>query len=167
MNGAAKSRDIATNAEEGPSVTDARRDAPVAISQRARSLLTVPRALAGLPILRDLSWFWPIYLHHHRRPTTRRFHQVGSVACIVGGVMSLVLGMVGPLLAGLAIGYLCAFSGHWIVEKNRPLTFGYPILAGLCNWIMFFLELTHRLERHLQVVEDEADSTWNDVEMND
>jgi len=128
-------------------------------SARPETLLVLPAPLGTLPVLRELPAFWPIYLWHHRRPWTRRLHQLGSWACIAGA-----LGMVvSPwcLLIGIAIGYLFAFTGHWIVERNRPLTFGRPVLAGICNWVMFTLELGGRLDRHLAVVEEQARDDWD------
>jgi hypothetical protein len=123
----------------------------------------LPKAIATLPIARELPAFWPIYLWHHRRPWTRRLHHVGSWACIVGLGLSTQWIAAAPI--GIAIGYLFAFAGHWIVERNRPLTFGRPILAGVCNWIMFALELTGRLEVHLRAAEEEARDDWDEVDV--
>jgi hypothetical protein len=86
------------------------------------------------------STFWASYLLHHRAPTTRRLHFVGSLACLSGAWLAIALGSLVPLLAGLALGYLCAFSGHWWVERNQPLTFRHPIRAGICNWRLFGVE---------------------------
>lgn len=135
------------------------------VGARARSLLPLPRRLSGLPVVRELRWFWPIYLWHHRRGWTRRLHHVGSWACIAGALLAIVLGGWWLLPAGLAVGYLCAFTGHWVVERNRPLTFGRPVLAGICNWIMFTLELTGGLHMHLQVVEEESEEEWDEVDV--
>lgn len=123
------------------------------------------RAIARVPILRELPRFWPIYLWHHRRPWTRRLHHLGSWACIAGAASAVALGSGWLVLLGLVVGYLCAFTGHWVVERNRPLSFGRPVLAGICNWIMFALELTGGLEVHLQAAEEEHQDDWDDEDM--
>lgn len=128
---------------------------------RPEELLVLPRALSRLPVLRELPAFWPIYLWHHRRPATRRLHQLGSWSCLAGASLAIVLGSGWAMLAGLALGYALAFSGHWLVERNRPLTFGRPVLAGICNWIMFALELSGRLELHFQAIEEEPRDDWD------
>jgi len=84
--------------------------------------------------------FWAHYLLHHQHPMTRLWHSIGSVICIVGVVTGLVLGSIWPVIGALFVGYLCAFTGHWWIERNRPLTFQYPILAGICNWRLFAVE---------------------------
>lgn len=133
----------------------------VTTMRERRAGIALPGVLAAVPVLRELPEFWPIYLWHHRRPGTRRLHQIGSWACIAGALAGIALASAWPLIAGLALGYLCAFAGHWVVERNRPLTFGRPVLAGICNWIMFALELTGGLEVHLQAAEEQARDDWD------
>ncbi|AKF07729.1 DUF962 domain-containing protein [Sandaracinus amylolyticus] len=137
----------------------------VAPPRRAEELLTLPPLVARLPILRELPAFWPIYLWHHRRPWTRRLHHAGSWSCIAGAGLAIALGAWWPVLLGLLVGYGLAFAGHWVVERNRPLTFGRPILAGIGNWIMFALEVGGRLEVHLQVVEEQPRDDWDDYDV--
>jgi hypothetical protein len=123
-------------------------------------------SLVELPVLRELRELWPKYLLHHRRPWTRRLHHAGSWACIVGAVLAIAWQVWWLLPAGIAVGYAFAFAGHWVVERNRPLTLGRPIFAGICNWIMFALEITGRLEQHMQAAEEQArddcDDFWED-----
>lgn len=93
-----------------------------------------PRSLASFDA------FWAHYLLHHRAPLTRRLHSLGSVTCLVGLAGSIALGSPWPAAIALVLGYLCAFAGHWWVERNRPLTFEHPLRAGLCNWRLFGVE---------------------------
>lgn len=51
------------------------------------------------------------------------------------------------------------------MERNRPLTFGRPILAGICNWIMFALELTGGLELHMQAAEEQVRDDWDEYDV--
>ena len=100
-------------------------------------------------LARELAAFWPSYLIHHRRPLTRKLHQLGSWSCI-GGLIAAVVSAWWWLPIGIVVGYAFAFAGHWAVERNRPLTFDRPIFAGLCNWRMFWLELTGEIEHAMQ-----------------
>lgn len=91
---------------------------------------------------RDASYreFWAHYLLHHRDPITRRLHFLGSTICLGGLALSAIDLTPWPVLGALVLGYLCAFAGHWWVERNQPLTFRYPLRAGLSNWHLFGVE---------------------------
>lgn len=84
--------------------------------------------------------FWAAYLLHHAHPMTRLLHSVGTVI-VLGGLAwgAATLSLV-PIVLSLVVGYACAFTGHWYVEANQPLTLKSPIRAGLCNLRLFALE---------------------------
>jgi hypothetical protein len=126
-----------------------------------------PDDRAGRPLtfVDELRAFWPIYLWHHRRPWTRRLHFAGSCACIAGLSAGIVAGSGWLPLGGIGVGYVFAFTGHIAFERNRPLTFGRPVLAGICNWVMFALELTGRLDRRLLEVEARAREEWEAIDV--
>ena len=84
--------------------------------------------------------FWAHYLLHHRQRFTRALHFLGSVICLAGFALSAVSLSIWPTVIALALGYLCAFGGHWWIERNRPMTFEHPVRAGLCNWRLFGVE---------------------------
>ena len=84
--------------------------------------------------------FWAHYLLHHQRPFTRTLHFLGSSICLGGAALAVIWASVVPLIVALGLGYLCAFGGHWWVERNKPLTFEHPIRAGLANWRLFGVE---------------------------
>lgn len=90
---------------------------------------------------RSFQQFWTYYLLHHQSPVTRLLHTAGSVACLAGVTCSIATMSLWPIPISLVIGYLCAFGGHWWVERNQPMTFRYPLRAGLCNWLLFGVEL--------------------------
>ena len=108
---------------------------------------------------------WRAYLWHHRRPWTRRLHFIGSCACLVGAGLAMGRGEWWWTMVGIAVGYLLAFVGHWVVEGNRPLTFSRPVFAAVCNWIMFALEISGRLDRHLARLESDPDRDgWEEID---
>jgi hypothetical protein len=58
---------------------------------------------------------------------------------------------VNPLiaLAGTALGYLLAWTGHFLIEGNRPAMVSHPAWALLCDVRMFRLWITGRLGAEL------------------
>lgn len=94
--------------------------------------------------------YWEAYLWHHRHPNTRLLHRIGSLLCIAGAIATLLGAGVVWLPLSIAIGYGFAFSGHYLVEGNRPLTLKHPLRAALCNWVLFFYEMIFDVEEELQ-----------------
>ena len=49
-------------------------------------------------------------------------------------------------LIGVALiqGYAWAWIGHFLIEKNRPATFTYPLYSFLGDWKMWFEILVMR-----------------------
>ena len=71
--------------------------------------------------------FWPYYVGEHRSPTCRAVHYVGSVAAPATLLSVLATGSWLALPLVLLAGYGPAWFGHFIIEKNRPATFTYPL----------------------------------------
>lgn len=55
-------------------------------------------------------------------------------------------------LAGTALGYLLAWTGHFLIERNRPAMVSHPAWAFLCDVRMFRLWLTGQLGGELEQV---------------
>jgi len=94
--------------------------------------------------------FWPYYLAEHSRPGTRALHFAGTGLALVllaAGLVTLT-----PLLILLAVvaGYLFAWIGHFVIERNRPATFSHPWWSLVSDWRMFFLFLAGRLNAELK-----------------
>jgi len=85
----------------------------------------------------SFSEFYPFYLSEHTNRTCRRLHVAGTtigLACLVGAVVTRNAWLI---LAGLAVGYLFAWVGHFFFEKNRPATFTYPLYSFMGDWAMW------------------------------
>ena len=82
------------------------------------------------------SEFWPYYLGEHRNPLCRILHFVGTATFI--GIAVWVIGTRDPgdlwmvLLAPIPA-YGLAWTGHFLIEKNRPATFTYPLWSLLAD----------------------------------
>src|SRR3954451_13535129 len=89
--------------------------------------------------------FWPYYLSEHSRPATRVLHCVGTLLAL--GLVALLITMGKWWLFPIAIvpGYAFAWAGHFLIEKNRPATFTYPLWSFMGDWKMLGLMLTGKL----------------------
>lgn len=94
--------------------------------------------------------FWPLYLSLHGRPATRALHYAGTVAGLIVLAVALVARQWWLLPAAVAIGYGIAWTGHLIVERNLPATFGHPLWSLASDVRMLALAVTGRLGRELR-----------------
>jgi hypothetical protein len=89
--------------------------------------------------------FWPFYLSQHSVPLCRHLHFVGTGLALVTLVGSVVSGQWLGLLGVPVVGYGFAWVGHFVVEKNRPATFTYPLWSLMGDFKMLGLMLTGKL----------------------
>lgn len=97
----------------------------------------------------SFSEFWRYYVRAHSRRGTRILHGIGSVLALLAVVAGVLLNPWLILLAPV-IGYGFAWYGHFVVQHNKPATFGHPFWSLAADYRMLFLMLTGRMERHLQ-----------------
>ena len=94
--------------------------------------------------------FWRQYLRHHAEGGTRILHVLGTGI----GALALVVGLftVNPVIAlvGTGVGYLFAWTGHFLIERNLPAMVSHPIWSFQCDVRMFRLFLTGRLGPELK-----------------
>jgi len=94
---------------------------------------------------RTYAEFWPIYVGAHRNPISRGLHYVGTsvaISAFVGGLASGVY--IWAILAPL-FGYGPAWFGHFVVEGNKPATFGHPLWSLASDFRMLSLALRGRM----------------------
>ena len=90
--------------------------------------------------------FWPFYVMQHRKVGTRRLHFIATSAAL--GLIALATLLPQPwlLLAAPVCGYFFAWMGHFVVEKNRPATFAYPIFSLIGDFHMYALMWLARMD---------------------
>jgi hypothetical protein len=89
--------------------------------------------------------FWPFYVGEHRDPKNRFCHYVGT-SLAVGSIL-LAAVTVNPLwlVAAPVVGYGGAWVGHFLVERNKPATFSYPLWSLLGDFKMLGLALRGKM----------------------
>ena len=102
------------------------------------------------PRIENFEEFWPYYVNAHRKPGNRALHVVGSLAalgCVAGAIVTTK-----PLLLALApvVGYGPAWIGHFLVEGNRPATFGYALYSLRGDARMLKLSLQGRMAAEVE-----------------
>ncbi len=92
--------------------------------------------------------FFPFYLQEHGNAVNRRLHFVGTTLVNVLLLTALIEGKPWLLALTPVCGYGFAWIGHFIVEKNRPATFQYPLWSLMGDYKMYGLMLRGKLWSH-------------------
>ena len=90
--------------------------------------------------------FWLRYLQAHSRPGTRFLHYCGSALVILCLLLAIITRHWFWLLGMPLFGYGFAWTAHFVIEHNKPETFGHPVWSLISDFRMFFLWLTGRLK---------------------
>jgi hypothetical protein len=89
--------------------------------------------------------FWPFYLSQHSKQSTRTWHFVGTSMVFVCLAASLLYQFWILLLAPL-LAYGCAWYSHFMIEGNKPATFGHPFWSLRADFRMFRLILLGKID---------------------
>lgn len=98
--------------------------------------------------LKTFEEFWPHYLGEHRHPVNRALHFTGTSLVYVIAAVAIARSPWLLLLAPV-VGYGFAWVGHFVVERNRPATFTYPLWSLRGDFRMHARMLTGRLAADL------------------
>jgi len=85
---------------------------------------------------KTFSEFWPFYVAEHSRRGTRLLHFVGTTLGTMFMILMIASGRWWLFPLGLIPGYACAWIGHFVIEKNKPATFQYPLWSFMGDYKM-------------------------------
>lgn len=103
--------------------------------------------------------FWPFYVREHAQAATRRAHFVGTSLALLILLAALLMGRWRWLVAVPVCGYALAWYSHFMIEKNRPATFKYPLWSLLGDLKMWRLMATGRMGPEIERILGQPDST--------
>lgn len=71
--------------------------------------------------------FYPYYVGQHSKAATRWIHLAGTLTGAATAATLLARGRRAGLLAMPLVSYSAAWTSHFLVERNKPATFGHPL----------------------------------------
>jgi hypothetical protein len=99
--------------------------------------------------IQSFAEFWPFYVREHSLPACRALHFVGSTLVLVV-IAAAATHNWWLLLAAPVVGYGFAWIGHFVIEKNKPASFKYPLWSFIADWKMWAMILVGRMGSEVQ-----------------
>ena len=93
--------------------------------------------------------FWPFYLREHALPSTRRLHFIGTSLGTAIGITAAVTGRGLLVPAALVAAYGFAWFSHFVIERNKPASFKYPLWSLISDYRMAGLMAVGQLGPHM------------------
>jgi hypothetical protein len=100
--------------------------------------------------LKTFSDFWPYYVAEHSKPVNRILHLIGSLTGLACLVFFIATGRWYLFPLAFIPGYGMAWVGHFLIEKNKPATFKYPLWSFMGDWKMVAMILTGKMSHEVE-----------------
>ncbi len=101
-------------------------------------------------VIETYSDFWKFYVREHSKPATRIFHFVGTSLGILLLIFFIATGRWFWIPLCFVTGYAFAWAAHFLVEKNRPATFKYPLWSFISDYKMMWYMITGRMDAEVK-----------------
>jgi hypothetical protein len=96
--------------------------------------------------------FWDFYVQEHSKPLTRLLHFIGTSLGIVLLIWFVWIGRWYFFPIFFVVGYAFAWFAHFVIEKNRPATFRYPLWSFISDFKMMWYMATGQMEKEVERV---------------
>lgn len=103
--------------------------------------MTQPRKFASY------DQFFAFYLQQHADARNRRMHAAGTALGLIVLIVAFASGHRWYALLWIPIGYGFAWTGHYLLERNQPATFGHPWWSFLSDFRMLWWMATGKLHK--------------------
>ena len=98
---------------------------------------------------KSFSEFWPFYVAEHSKRGTRVLHLIGTTLGTSFMIATIASGRWWLFPLGLIPGYACAWIGHFVIEKNKPATFQYPLWSFMGDYKMVAYMIAGRMQQEV------------------
>ncbi len=109
-------------------------------------------------MINTYSEFWDFYVLEHSKPLTRLLHFIGTSLGIILLIWFVATGRWYFFPLFFVVGYAFAWSAHFIVEKNKPASFKYPLWSFISDFKMMGYMVTGRMNREVERVQLTAET---------
>ena len=82
--------------------------------------------------------FYRYYLTQHADARNRGLHAAGTAIGLATAAYLLATKRPLRALLGLPVAYGLAWAGHFLVEGNKPATFGHPLWSFISDYRMIY-----------------------------
>ena len=102
--------------------------------------------------------FWDFYVSEHSLPATRLLHFAGTSLGIALLVFFVARGQWYFFPAFFVVGYAFAWFAHFVVEKNKPASFRFPLWSFISDFKMMGYMLMGRMGAEVERVNTTAET---------
>jgi hypothetical protein len=95
--------------------------------------------------------FFTFYLHEHSDARNRAMHAAGTLLGLCTLIVPFAIGHPWYALLWPLVAYGFAWTGHFLMEGNKPATFGHPLWSFISDFRMLGLMVTGRLKARMSV----------------
>jgi hypothetical protein len=96
--------------------------------------------------------FWDFYVQEHSQPLTRLLHFIGTSLGILLLIFFVARGQWYYFPIFFVVGYGFAWFAHFVVEKNKPASFKFPLWSFISDFKMMWLMINGRMDREVERV---------------
>lgn len=100
--------------------------------------------------------FWDFYVSEHSLPATRLLHFAGTSLGILSLIYFVSRGWWYYFPLFFVIGYGFAWFADFVVEKNRPASFRFPLWSFISDFKMMWLMINGRMDAEVRRVSESA-----------
>lgn len=110
--------------------------------------------MADVPEFTSFDEFYPFYISQHSKPLTRIVHAIGTGLGTAIVARGLAKRRYKQALAGPIVAYGFAWFSHFVIEGNKPASFGHPLYSFRGDFTML-LDMARGRNDALQEMADD------------